>query len=96
MGRTFLVEDDFHADSMGSFPSREEALVLADRLRADPGAEENRPPCTSWRTCRREYYLIEYDDATKPFWTFIRREFPVRDRLRQGRSHVDPRSTRRI
>jgi hypothetical protein len=40
----------------------------------DPEAEENRPPCMSWRTCCREYYLLEYDDATKSSWTFIRRE----------------------
>lgn len=68
------MEDDFHGDEIATLPSREEALTLAARLRADPEAEANRPPCESWRTCRREYYLLEYDDATKPHWTLIQRE----------------------
>jgi hypothetical protein len=45
MGRTFLVEDDFHGDWMDTFHSREEALALADRLRADPMHGANRPAC---------------------------------------------------
>jgi hypothetical protein len=73
MGKKFVVEDEFHADWVATFPSREESLVLADRLRSDSDAEENKPPCTSWRTCRREYYLLEYEDTTKP-WTLVRRE----------------------
>lgn len=74
MGRTFLVEDDFHGDWMDTFHSREETLALADRLRADPMHGANMPPCDSSRMCCREYNLLEYDDATKPYWTLIRRE----------------------
>jgi hypothetical protein len=49
---------------MGQFPSKEAAREFLDRLRANPSALENRAPCTSWRTCSRQYYLLEYDTAS--------------------------------
>lgn len=60
------MEDEFHGEIVGVLRSRAEALVLVERLRDEPEAEENQPPCTSWRTCRREYYLLEYEDMTNP------------------------------
>lgn len=70
MGLRFVVEDDFHSDTVGTFASREEALAFVRRLGSDPEADENRPPCMSWRTCRREYHLLECDDSTLP-WTLL-------------------------
>jgi hypothetical protein len=64
----FVVEDEFHAEPVGTFPNREEALSFVGRLRADPQAQKYKAPCSSWRTCRREYYLREYEDSTTP-WT---------------------------
>jgi hypothetical protein len=70
----FVVEDDFHSSTVATFSSRNEALAFIDRLRSDPEAEENRAPCASWRTCRREYYLLDYDDGGRSPWTLLRRE----------------------
>jgi hypothetical protein len=70
----FVVEDSFHSDTVATFPSRDEALAFVDRLRNDPEVEENRAPCTSWRTCRREYYLLDYDDQGRTPWTLLTRE----------------------
>jgi hypothetical protein len=53
----FVVEDEFHAEPVGTFPNREEALSFVGRLRADPQAQKYKAPCSSWRTCRREYSL---------------------------------------
>jgi hypothetical protein len=73
MGQRFVIEDDVHAEWVARFVSREEAVAFADRLRSDPAAVENKPPCTNWRRCRRDYYLLEYDDATTP-WTLSGRQ----------------------
>ena len=67
MARIFVVEDDFHAELMGKFSSKEEARELLERLRANPSALENRAPCTSWKTCSRQYYLLEYEDSQTPW-----------------------------
>jgi hypothetical protein len=70
----FVVMDDFHSGTVAIFLSRDEALAFVDRLRNDLDAEENKPPCTSWRTCRREYYLLDYDDEGRTPWTLLKRE----------------------
>lgn len=79
MARVFVVEDDFHAEWMGQFPTKEAAIDYLASLRTDPNSAENRAPCTNWRNCGREYYLVEYDDAVKP-WVTIHSEpvFAVR------------------
>jgi hypothetical protein len=64
----FVIEDEFHAEPKGQFSTREQALVELQRLAAIPWDEEpNRAPCTSWRTCGRQYELIEYDDSVTPW-----------------------------
>jgi hypothetical protein len=47
----FVVEDDFHAEWMDQFPDSGSADALLERLKGDPSAPENRPPCRSWQTC---------------------------------------------
>lgn len=69
----FVVQDEFHAEQMGRFADHGSAIAYLERLKAEPSAPENRPPCTSWRTCRRDYALLEYDDTTRP-WTLLSSE----------------------
>lgn len=91
MARVFVVEDDFHAEWMGQFPTNEEALDYLANLRADPTSVENRPPCENWKNCSREYYLIEYDDDVEP-WVAIRSEpvFEVRAGVVQPITRTSP------
>lgn len=79
MGRIFAVEDELHAEWMGQFSSKKDALAFLDRLRAEPDCTENRAPCTSWRSCGRKYWLLEYEDNL-PVWRMIASEpaFEVR------------------
>jgi hypothetical protein len=73
MASIFIVEDEIHAEEMGTFPSRQNAVDLLERLKANPSAPENVPPCTSSRRCYRVYHLQEYDDSTTP-WTLLSSE----------------------
>jgi hypothetical protein len=70
MTAVFIVEDDFHAERMGEFSTRDAAIAFLERLKVDASAPENRPPCTNWRACHRDYYLLEYDDGAMP-WTRV-------------------------
>jgi len=64
----FVIEDELHAEWVGEFPSRKEALAELARLAELPWDEEpNRCPCISWRTCRRRYHLIEFDTSADPW-----------------------------
>ncbi len=64
----FILEDDFHAEYCGEFKTFEDALeelklrskILWDKI-------PNRCPCTSWKTCHRDYAIIEYDDSKTPW-----------------------------
>jgi hypothetical protein len=67
MGRVFVVEDEFHAEVMGQFRSEAAAMAFLADLRGSPLAPLNRPPCTTWETCSRKYYLLEFDDSTAPW-----------------------------
>lgn len=64
----FVIEDEWHAEPVGEFDSRESALAELRRL-ADLAWSEapNRCPCMSWRTCGRRYHLIEYDTSRTPW-----------------------------
>jgi hypothetical protein len=60
----FVIEDQSHAELIGRFTSRAEAMAELRRLAETPwDAAPNLAPCGSWRTCGREYELIEYDVA---------------------------------
>jgi len=66
----FLIEDYWHAEWIGEFPSRAEAVAELHRLASLAWDEEpNRCPCTSWRTCSRRYHLIQFDTSEKPYRT---------------------------
>jgi len=63
-----IIEDERHAEPCGEFDSREAAIAELKRRAAVPWDQEpNRAPCKSWKTCGREYELIEYDNSTQPY-----------------------------
>lgn len=71
----FVIEDQFHAEPIGRFASRNEALAELRRLAETPWDQApNVAPCGSWRTCGREYELIEYDVAVSPWRELSRTE----------------------
>jgi hypothetical protein len=60
--RTFVVEDESHCESFARFDSMEAAVGEIRRLSKLPWDEEpNCCPCTSWRTCSREWFVAEYE-----------------------------------
>jgi len=62
MRSRLVIEDDFHAEWMGQFDSRSDAVQELRRLAALPwNVDPNRETCTNWANCSREYYLIEFD-----------------------------------
>ena len=56
---TYLIEDDFHADSLGeTYSTLEDALAEVHRIINLPFEQEpHSPPCTSWRQCQREIVI---------------------------------------
>jgi len=69
----FVLEDDFHAELIGQFSTREDAWSEVQGRADDPSSIENRAPCTSWETCKRNYVIVEYDDSTHP-WIELSRQ----------------------
>ena len=64
----FVIEDEWHAEWIGEYASREEALAELGRLAELPWDEApNRCPCMGWRTCGRRYHLIEFDTSADPW-----------------------------
>ena len=64
----FLIEDESHAEHVSVHDSLADAARELRRLAEIPWDQEpNRCPCTSWRTCSREYEVIEYDTASNPW-----------------------------
>ena len=64
----FIIEDEWHAEHIGEFTNKPEALAELERLAAVPWDEApNLCPCISWRTCGRRYHIIEYDIAWTPW-----------------------------
>jgi hypothetical protein len=69
----FIIEDELHAEWCGEFPSFAAAIDELKRRAAVPWDQiPNAAPCINWRTCRREYHVVEYDDSTTP-WRELRR-----------------------
>jgi hypothetical protein len=72
----FVIEDVLHAEWCGEFPSYEEAMQeLKKRSKLPWDAEPNRCPCTSWKTCKRSYEIIEFDDSNRMPWVEISRRW---------------------
>jgi hypothetical protein len=60
----FVIEDEWHAEWIGEFASRDDAYSELRRLATLPWDEApNLCPCMSWRTCGRRYHLTEYDTS---------------------------------
>ncbi|HYC99972.1 MAG TPA: hypothetical protein VEB22_01995 [Phycisphaerales bacterium] len=55
------IEDDIHCELDGPYPTVDEAVAeLRRRATIAWDAPPNQAPCTSWKTCGREYYVVEY------------------------------------
>ena len=58
---TFSIEENLHSDSWDGFSSYEDALEELKRRSKIPWDKEpNVCPCTSWRTCERNYAIVQY------------------------------------
>lgn len=69
----FVIEDELHCDWHGQFATFDEAVAALRRRATLPWDEPpNVAPCTSWKTCGREYVIIEFDDSHQP-WKELRR-----------------------
>ncbi len=68
----FTIEDEIHAECDSEFQTFEEAIAELRRRASIPWDQPpNVAPCTSWRTCGREYFVTEYDVSQLP-WSRLR------------------------
>ena len=57
----FVLEDDIHAEYIAEFDTFDSALKKAEELAALPwDDEQNKCPCSSWKTCERQYDIVEF------------------------------------
>lgn len=69
----FRIEDEIHADGFREFESFQGALNEVQRLAALPwDSEPVVAPCSSWRTCGRDFEIVEFH-KTSPYPTEIAR-----------------------
>ena len=74
----FVIEDERHAEQIGTFSRHEEAMSEMRRLAGIPWDQApNAAPCTNSAHCGRSYEVIEYDD-TETTWRELSRK-PVLD-----------------
>jgi hypothetical protein len=60
----FVIEDELHAEHHGEFATFAEAVAELKRRATIPWDEPpNVAPCVSWKTCGRQYVIIEFDDS---------------------------------
>ncbi len=58
------IEDDIHCELEGPFATFEDAIAELHRRAAIAwDTPPNQAPCTSWRTCGRKYFILEYDNS---------------------------------
>ncbi len=70
----FVIEDEVHAELVGQYTTRDDAVAELQRLASLPWmTTPNRPPCTNAAQCLRRYELAGYDAATTP-WRELSRE----------------------
>ena len=68
----FIIEDEKHAEPQGEYDSLDDAFIeLVRRSKIAWDSEPNQCPCMSWKTCGRDYQILEYDISTKPYWTLL-------------------------
>ena len=57
----WVIEDELHSERLGEFETRDEAIGVLVELAKRPWDEApNQAPCTAWRTCGRNYELVEF------------------------------------
>jgi hypothetical protein len=73
MPNCFVIEDKSHAEQISEHQSFGNAWDALRHLATIPWDHEpNVAPCKSWRTCGRDYEIIEYDTSAEP-WQELRR-----------------------
>jgi len=69
----WVIEDEVHSEWHGEFDDLGGALTELRRRAQIPWDQvPNQAPCQSWRTCGRQYEIIEFDDTESP-WREVRR-----------------------
>jgi hypothetical protein len=67
----FVLEDQTHSECAGEFDDETSVIAEVRRRFALPWNEEpNRAPCTSWKTCGRQYEVLVYDTDSTP-WKLV-------------------------
>jgi hypothetical protein len=73
MPKIFVIEDQGHAEHRGEFASLQGAWRELERLSRIPWDQSpNIAPCQSWRTCGRDYEILEYETSSTP-WVHAQR-----------------------
>ncbi len=68
MSIVLVIEYEMHDEQCGEFSSYEMALAELQRRAELPWDQSpNRCPCTSWRSCQREYEIVDYDVSERPW-----------------------------
>ena len=69
MTRIFQIEDQTHAEpQVGNYKSYQDALSELKRRAQIPwNKKPNQCPCSSWKTCGRDFSIIEYDISSTPW-----------------------------
>jgi hypothetical protein len=64
----FIIEDEIHAEPLkGNFGSFEAAVNALSEISKIPwDVAPNKCPCTNWKTCERNYQIIEYNTEQLP------------------------------
>ena len=72
----FIIEDAIHAEPQDKeFDSFEEAYKEIEKISKISWNEPpNCCPCTNWKNCERNYYIIEYDTTKTPWIELQRKE----------------------
>jgi len=72
----FVIEDELHGELQdGKFATLQDAISELKRIAKIPWDQApNKAPCQSWRTCGRNYAVIDYDDSCSP-WKELSRTY---------------------
>ena len=74
----FVIEDEVHSEWCGEYDKYEDALTeLKSRAAIKWDQVPNICPCTNWQNCGRNYELVEFNDAVKP-WEEISRKLVLK------------------
>ncbi len=70
----FIIEDESHDEWCGEFTSYEDALKeLKARANLPWDTAPNQCPCMNWKTCSRNYEIIEFDNSKDGHWKVMSR-----------------------